>query len=134
MDDGYGNEPRGIVAIDEEKLMGHVHHAVGDFGALVCAALINVGEKLGLFQAMAGSDPMTAAELAQRTGTTERYMREWANGLAAAGYLDYAGDGRYELNREQALVTVLGLRLPRAVDPARVGSSRQGGAVRPGHV
>ena len=73
------------MAIDEEKLMGYVHQAVGDFGALVCAALINVGDKLGLFQAMAGSGPMTAAELAQRTGTTERYVRGWANGLAAAG-------------------------------------------------
>ena len=89
-----------------KKLMGYVHQAVGDFGALVCAALINVGDKLGLFQAMAGSGPMTAAELAQRTGTTEHYVREWANGLAAAGYLDYAGDGRYELNPEQALALV----------------------------
>ena len=92
--------------VDEEKLMGYVHQAVGDFGALLCAALINIGDKLNLFQAMAGSGPMTAAELAKKTGTTERYVREWANGLAAAGYLDYAGDGRYELNPEQALVFV----------------------------
>ncbi len=92
--------------VDEEKLMGYVHQAVGDFGAILCAALINIGDKLNLFQAMAGSGPMTAAELAKKTGTTERYVREWANGLAAAGYLDYAGDGRYELNPEQALVFV----------------------------
>ena len=92
--------------VDEEKLMNYVHQAVGDFGALLCAALINIGDKLNLFQAMAGSGPMTAAELAQKTGTTERYVREWANGLAAAGYVDYAGEGRYELNPEQALVFV----------------------------
>ena len=92
--------------VDEEKLMGYVHQAVGDFGAILCAALINIGDKLHLFQAMAGSGPMTAAELAKKTGTTERYVREWANGLAAAGYLDYAGEGRYELNPEQALVFV----------------------------
>ena len=49
---------------------------------------------------------MTPAELAQETRTTERYVREWANGLAAAGYLDYAGEGRYELNPEQTLVFV----------------------------
>ena len=61
--------------VDEEKLMGYVHQAVGDFGALLCAALINIGDKLNLFQAMAGSGPMTAAELAKKTGTTERYVR-----------------------------------------------------------
>lgn len=56
--------------VDEEKLMGYVHQAVGDFGAILCAALINIGDKLHLFQAMAGSGPMTAAELAKKTGTT----------------------------------------------------------------
>jgi SAM-dependent methyltransferase len=94
------------MAVDEEKLMGYVHQAVGDFGAVLGAALINIGDKLNLFQAMAGAGPMTAAELAQRTGTAERYVREWASGLAAAGYVDYVGDGRYELNPEQALVFV----------------------------
>ena len=83
--------------------MGYVHQAVGDFGSLLSSALINVGDKLGLFKAMVAAGPMTPAELAQKTGTTERYVREWASGLAAAGYLDYAGDGRYELNEEQAI-------------------------------
>jgi SAM-dependent methyltransferase len=94
------------MAVDEEKLMGYVHQAVGDFGAVLGAALINIGDKLNLFQAMAGAGPMTAGELAQRTGTAERYVREWANGLAAAGYLDHVGDGRYELNPEQAQLFV----------------------------
>jgi SAM-dependent methyltransferase len=93
-----------IMAIDEDKLMGYVHQAVGDFGSLLSAALITIGDKLGLFSALAGAGPLTPAELADRTGTTERYVREWASGLAAAGYVDYAGDGRYELNPEQAVV------------------------------
>jgi SAM-dependent methyltransferase len=91
------------MAIDEDKLMGYVHQAVGDFGSLLSAALINIGDKLGLFTALAGAGPTTPAELADRTGTTERYVREWVAGLAAAGYVDYAGDGRYALNPEQAV-------------------------------
>lgn len=91
------------MAIDEAKLMGYVQQAVGDFGSLLTAALVNIGDKLGLFNGLAGAGPLTPAELAARTGTTERYVREWASGLAAAGYLDFAGDGRYELNPEQAI-------------------------------
>jgi SAM-dependent methyltransferase len=91
------------MAVNEEKLMGYVHQAVGDFGSILSGALINIGDKLGLFTAMVDSDPVTPAELAERTGTTERYVREWASGLAAAGYVDYVGDGRYELNEEQAI-------------------------------
>ena len=91
------------MAIDEDKLMGYVHQAVGDFGALLSAALINIGDKLGLFTALAQAGPQTPAELAERTGTTERYVREWSSGLAAAGYVDYLGDGRYEINPEQAV-------------------------------
>jgi 2-polyprenyl-3-methyl-5-hydroxy-6-metoxy-1,4-benzoquinol methylase len=92
------------MAVDEEKLMGYVHQAVGDFGSILSGALINIGDKLGLFTAMANSGPMTTAELAERTATTERYVREWASGLAAAGYIDYVGTGRYQLNEEQAIV------------------------------
>ncbi|MFI5035323.1 MAG: class I SAM-dependent methyltransferase [Acidimicrobiales bacterium] len=90
--------------MNEEKLMGYVFQAVGDFGAILTGALINIGDKLGLFTAMAGSSPLTSAELAQKTGTTERYVREWLNGMAAAGYVDYAGDGRFVLNEEQTTV------------------------------
>jgi len=91
------------MAVNEEKLMGYVHQAVGDFGSILSGALINIGDKLGLFTAMADCGPLTPTELAERTGTTERYVREWASGLAAAGYIEYAGDGKYELNEEQAI-------------------------------
>jgi len=92
--------------VSEEKLMGYVHQAVGDFGAILSGALINIGDKLGLFKAMVDGGPMTSGELAERTGTTERYVREWANGLAAAGYVDYLGNGKYALNEEQSVVLV----------------------------
>lgn len=92
------------MAIDEDKLMGYVHQAVGDFGSLLSSALISIGDKLGLFTALAGAGPLTPAELAERTGTTERYVREWASALAAAGYIDYPSEGHYELNPEQAVV------------------------------
>jgi SAM-dependent methyltransferase len=92
------------VAVNEDKLMGYVHQAVGDFGAILTGALVNIGDKLGLFTGLAGAGPLTPAELAERTGTSERYVREWASGLAAAGYIDYAGDGRFALNEEQATV------------------------------
>ena len=84
--------------------MGYVDQAVGDFGAPLSAALITIGDKIGLFTALAQGGPLTSGELAERTGTTERYVREWASGLAAAGYLDYAGDSRYRLSEEQAVV------------------------------
>ena len=90
--------------VNEDKLMGYVHQAVGDFGSILTGALVNIGDKLGLFKALVGAGPTTPGELAQKTGTTERYVREWVSGLAAAGYIDYAGDGRYELNEEQAIV------------------------------
>lgn len=90
------------MAIDEAKLMDYVGQAVGDFGSLLTAALVNIGDKLGLFQALAGAGPVSAVELAKRTGTDERYVREWGHGLAAAGYVNLVGEGVFELDEEQA--------------------------------
>ena len=84
------------MTVDEEKLMGYVHQAVGDFGSILTGALINIGDKLDSIQSDGGRRTVDPAELAEKTGTTERYVREWASGLAAAGYVDYAGDGRYQ--------------------------------------
>ena len=67
------------------------------------AALIVIGDKLGLYKAMAGAGPMTSAELAAKTGTTERYVREWLAAQAAGGFVTYdAATGRYTLPPEQA--------------------------------
>jgi SAM-dependent methyltransferase len=62
-----------------------------------------IGEQLGLYKALAGKKSMTSAELAQRTGTNERYVREWLNAQAAGGYVEYdAATNSYYLSDEQA--------------------------------
>ena len=92
-------------AVDMDKLMGFAFRAVGDIGATVNTALVVMGDRLGLYRAMAGAGPLTPAELAQRTGTTERYVREWLNAQAAGAYVDYDPDsGRYSLPLEHAAV------------------------------
>ena len=74
-------------------------------GAAVNAALVNIGDRLGLYRAMADSQPVTAAELAARTSTHERYVREWLNAQAAGGFVTYdAADDTYVLPAEHAFV------------------------------
>ena len=91
------------MTVDQAKLDAFVGKAVGDLGAALTAALVVIGDKVGLYKAMAGVPPLTPAELATRTGTAERYVREWLNAQAAAGYVTYdATSGRYYLSPEQA--------------------------------
>jgi len=91
--------------IDQQKLQDLLGRAVGDFGGTFHAALAVTGDRLGLYKALAGADPATPAELAERTGTAERYVREWLNAQAAGGYVDYdPAAGRYTLSPEQALL------------------------------
>src|SRR5262252_4356531 len=90
--------------IDENKLNAFIGRAVGDIGAAMSAALVLIGDELGLYKAMASAGPITPGELAKRTETTERYVREWLNNQAAGGYVSYdAAGGRYTLPPEQAL-------------------------------
>jgi hypothetical protein len=90
--------------IDEQKLHQLLESAVVDFGATFNAPLILLGDRLGLYKAMSDGQPVTATELAQRTGTVERYMRECLNAQAASNYVDYDKDtGRYRLSPEQAM-------------------------------
>ncbi len=65
--------------------------------------MVVIGDKLGLYRAMAGAGPLTPAELAARTGTAERYVREWLSAQAARGYVSYDGDGRFSLPDEHAI-------------------------------
>jgi SAM-dependent methyltransferase len=89
--------------IDEAKLHAFLGKVVADMGATVHGALMIVGDRLGLYKAMAGAGPLTPAELAAKTGTFERYIREWLNAHAAAGYVTYdPGTGKFELPPEQA--------------------------------
>jgi SAM-dependent methyltransferase len=91
-------------ALDEQKLMQFVFRAVDEVGATLNAALVVMGDKLGLYRAMAGAGPLRPEELAAQTGTTERYVREWLNAQAAGGYVEYdAQAGTYELAPEQAV-------------------------------
>jgi SAM-dependent methyltransferase len=74
-------------------------------GAAISGLLLHLGDRLGLYKAMAGAGPLTPAALAARTGTAERYVREWLGNQAAGGYVTYdPADGTYELPAEQAMV------------------------------
>lgn len=91
-------------AIDHDKVMAFVFRAVDEVGATLNTALVVMGDRLGLYRAMAGAGPLTPAELAERTGTHERYVREWLNAQAAGAYVDYDPDSsRYSLCPEHAI-------------------------------
>jgi SAM-dependent methyltransferase len=91
-------------ALDPDKLNQFVFRAVEEVGATLNTALVVIGDKLGLYRALAASGPATAAELATRTATAERYVREWLSAQAAGGYVDYdPADERYSLAAEQAV-------------------------------
>src|ERR1700759_3785106 len=90
---------------DQDKLNAFLGRMVGDLGAVATGALVLLGDRLGLYKAMRDGDSITATDLAQRTGTHERYVREWLAAQAAAGYVDYdSGSDRFRLNPEQAMV------------------------------
>jgi SAM-dependent methyltransferase len=77
---------------------------VGDFGASLSSSLAYIGQKLGLYKALAAGGPLTPAELAEKTNTNERYVREWCVNQAAGGYVEYdAASGRYSLSPEQTV-------------------------------
>jgi 2-polyprenyl-3-methyl-5-hydroxy-6-metoxy-1,4-benzoquinol methylase len=89
-------------AINEEKMHAFLGKVVGDFGAALSSSLVYIGQKLGLYQALASNESSTPAELAARTSTNERYVREWLINQAASGYIEYdAPTGRYSMSPEQ---------------------------------
>jgi len=91
-------------AIDAGKLDDFMAKAVADMGAAMHAALVLLGDELGLYKAMGDSQPVSAAELAGATGTHARYVREWLCAMAAGGYVAYERDtDRFTLPPEQAL-------------------------------
>src|SRR6202453_3122584 len=91
------------MALNMDKLNEFLGKAVVDFGATLNAALIRIGDRLGLYKALASGGPQTSAELAKRTGTAERYVREWLSAQAAGGYVTYdSASGKFSLSEEQA--------------------------------
>jgi SAM-dependent methyltransferase len=93
------------MSIDGSKLENFVHKVVGDVGATGTAALAVIGDRLGLYKAMAGAGSISSEELAERTGTNERCVREWLRAQAAAEYVEYDPDtGKFSLPDEHAAV------------------------------
>jgi SAM-dependent methyltransferase len=91
-----------VSRLDMDKLNAFIGQFVGDLGAAVHAGMVVIGEKLGLYKALA-TGPMTASELAAKTQTDERYVREWLSSQAAGGYITFdATTNQFSLNEEQA--------------------------------
>jgi hypothetical protein len=100
---GLPEREEAAMAVDETKLNAFLGQFVQDLGATVQAGMVVLGHRLGLYRAMAGAGPLSPAELAERTGTAERYVREWLAAQASAGYLAYdPASGRFSLPEEQA--------------------------------
>ena len=92
------------MALDPEKFQQLVQKMVGDMGVAFGAGLVLVGDRLGLYKSLAENGPSTSEELAARTGTFERYVREWLAAQAAAGYVSYDDAAkRYFMTEEQAM-------------------------------
>jgi ubiquinone/menaquinone biosynthesis C-methylase UbiE len=90
------------MAINEDRLMDFLHRFVGDLGATAAAGSVVIGDRLGLYRALA-ERPQRPADLAATTGTAPRYVEEWLRGQAAGGYVEYhAGDDTYSMTEEQA--------------------------------
>jgi SAM-dependent methyltransferase len=90
--------------IDQAKLEAFLGKVIGDLGAAMSTSLAAIGDKLGLYTAMAQSGPVTSETLAKKTGTSERYIREWLINQAAGGYIEYdSSTGKYTLPAEHAL-------------------------------
>jgi SAM-dependent methyltransferase len=91
------------MSVDQDKLGAFLGKAVGDLGAAMSAVLISIGDELGFYKALASSK-LTSEELASKTGTHERYVREWLGNQVAGGYVDFdAATAKYYLNPEQTL-------------------------------
>jgi SAM-dependent methyltransferase len=88
---------------DRQKSEAFVRKVESDVGGAMATILAILGDRLGLFKDLAEKGPATAGELARRTGTQERYCREWLGGMTTAGYLEYApSTGVFTLPREHA--------------------------------
>ena len=91
--------------VDEDKLNALMSKVVGEFGALASAPLVILGDRLGLYKAMAGAGPMTADQLGEKARLRVRYAQEWLNAQAASGFVAYdPREQTYALSPEAAMV------------------------------
>jgi SAM-dependent methyltransferase len=96
-----------VPALDMNKLNAFIGQFVTDLGATVHTGMVVIGEKLGLYKALAGN-PMSSAQLAAKTNTDERYVREWLSSQAAGGYITYdEKTGKFSLNVEQTFTLAM---------------------------
>lgn len=92
-------------SVDDKKVEEIAFRVVGDMGGSFVMALGYIGDRLGLFTAMAGAGPVTSVQLATKTDLNERYVREWAKAMVAAEYIDYEPESeRFVMTEEQAFV------------------------------
>jgi SAM-dependent methyltransferase len=93
------------VEIDQAKHEAFLDQAFGDLAACYGGVMVSLGDRLGLYEALNGAGPLTSAEVAERSGCAERYVREWLGSQVAAGYLEYhPNTATYELPPEHAAV------------------------------
>ncbi|QOZ54476.1 SAM-dependent methyltransferase [Bradyrhizobium sp. CCBAU 53338] len=93
-----------VMEVNADRLNAFMGKMITEVGAAMNASLILLGDKLGLYRALAAKGPMNSAELAKATGTAERYVREWLASQAASGYVEYdAGSGKFSMLPEQAM-------------------------------
>src|SRR5580698_5037558 len=98
---------RQTMAVDETKLNEFMGKFVGDLGAVMHAATVVVGDQLGLYKSLA-EGPATAEQLAKRTQTDPRYLKEWLSAQAASGYVEYnAATQTFSLTEEQAFALAI---------------------------
>ena len=95
------------MTVNQQKLETLVGRLVGDLSSGYAGVMVSIGDKLGLYRAMAGRGPLSSQEVARRSGCAERYVREWLNSQVAGGYVDYhPASATYELTPEQAMALV----------------------------
>lgn len=90
--------------LDEQQLDAVGARAIGYLNGAALSALVHLGDELGLYRAMRAAGPLTSADVAARAGLHERWVREWLHSQAAAGFVRYTTDDRFELTPEQAAV------------------------------
>jgi 2-polyprenyl-3-methyl-5-hydroxy-6-metoxy-1,4-benzoquinol methylase len=90
--------------LDPDGLKAYARRVFDTLGGATTAAMICLGDRLGLYRALADGEPITSTELAARTGLHERWLREWMHQQGAAGVLEHRGDGRFALSPEGVAV------------------------------